>query len=589
MRFVDHTRLHYLLVFSFAIVLYANTLHHAFVLDDDAVIIRNTYVQQGKGGIKAIFSNDSYAGFERIGQGASILEGGRYRPLSLVFFALIYALYGPDPIPFHLFNILAYAITGIILYRTMSVMFSKLGAGKVLALLTTVLFLAHPVHTEVVANVKSADEILALIFGLSAMLCLLTAYDTGKKSPVWLSGVFMLLACLSKESAITFLIMIPLALWFFRKASLRWIGFYTIPLVLGASVFLMLRASALGGLDAGTMMNDPLNNPFLQWNGQAWVPCSVVVKIATILYTFWKYAWLVIIPFPLTHDYYPFHITLQAISSPGALGGLVLLIGMLIPVGISLKKRTIEGYGLLFFLLPLGLTANVLFPIGTFMAERFLFLPSLGLIMSLVLFGQKTPGADKSKLLFVLAGIVVLVFSMMTVMRNRAWKDNETLLSTDIQYSPNSAKLQNDLGTIILDKALKENDPAIRKSLLQEALPHLQKANELHPTYYDAMLAYGACAYYAEQYPLSVDAYRRASQLYAGDAKSNMGLVYALQALGKDQWVKGDTTVAFSALREAWAIQPDTAIARQLSTYYEAVGETELSKGWIARVRQGIR
>ena len=589
MRFVDHTRLHYLLVFSLAILLYGNTLHHAFVLDDDAVIVRNTFVQQGAGGIKAIFSNDSFAGFERIGQGASILEGGRYRPLSLAFFALIYALSGPNPLPFHLFNILLYAITGLILYRTMSVMFSKLNAGKGLALFTTALFLAHPVHTEVVANIKSADEILVLLFGLSAMLCLLIAYDTGKKFQLWLSGAFMLLACLSKESAITFLITIPLVLWFFRKASLRWTGFYTIPLVLAAAVFLMLRESVLGGLAAGTMMNDPLNNPFLQWDGQAWVPCSVFVKAATILYTFWKYVWLIIIPFPLTHDYYPFHIALQSFSSPAAVGGLILFVVFLLLGIMGLRRKAIEGYGILFFLLTLGLTANVLFPVGTFMAERFLFLPSLGLILSIVLQGWKMAGVDKSRLILVAGGIVVVVFSVMTVMRNQAWRDNETLLSTDVLYSPNSAKLQNDLGTIILDKALKESDPAARKLLLQEALPHLQTANELHPTYYDAMLAYGACAYYAEQYPLSVDAYRKASRLYPGDSKSSTGLVYALQALGKDQWVKGDTAIALNALREAWTIQPDTAIARQLSDYYMSVGQMELSKGWLARVRQGIR
>lgn len=589
MRFVDHTRLHYLLVFSLAIVLYGNTLHHAFVLDDDAVIVRNTFVQQGAGGIKAIFSNDSFAGFERVGQGASILEGGRYRPLSLAIFALIYALAGPNPLPFHLFNILAYAITGLILYRTMAVIFQKLVSGNALALLTTFLFLAHPVHTEVVANIKSADEILALLFGLSAMLCLLTAYDTGKKWPLWLSGAFILLACLSKESAITFLITIPLVLWFFRKATLRWTGFYTIPLVLGGAVFLMLRESVLGGLAGGTMMSDPLNNPFLQWDGQGWVPCSIWVKAATILYTFWKYVWLIIIPFPLTHDYYPFHIVLQSFSSPGVIGGLFLFAAFLLAGIYSLLKKKIEGYGILFFLLTLGLTANVLFPVGTFMAERFLFLPSLGLILSIVLQGSKMAGADKPGLLLVAGGIVVVVFSVMTVMRNQAWRDNETLMLTDVRRSPNSAKLQNDVGTILLDKALKENDPVTRKSLLQDALPHLQKANELHPTYYDAMLAYGACAYYAEQYPLSVDAYRRASRLYPGDHKSSTGLVYALQAWSKDQWVKGDTAIAFGALREAWTIQPDTAIARQLSDYYASTGQMELSKGWIARVRQGIR
>ncbi|MBK9106333.1 MAG: glycosyltransferase family 39 protein [Saprospiraceae bacterium] len=261
---------------------------------------------------------------------------------------MIYALAGPNPLPFHLFNILAYGITGLILYRIISTIFHKLGSGNALALLITALFLAHPVHTEVVANIKSADEILALLFGLSAMLCLLTAYDTGKRFPLWLSGVFMLLACLSKESAITFLITIPLVLWFFRKASLRWTGFYTIPLVLGAAVFLMLRESALGGLAAGTMMSDPLNNPFLQWDGQVWIPCSMLVKAATILYTFWKYVWLIIIPFPLTHDYYPFHIALQSFSSPGAIGGLTLFVAFLLIGIFSLLKKTIEGYGILF-------------------------------------------------------------------------------------------------------------------------------------------------------------------------------------------------------------------------------------------------
>ncbi len=586
MTFDKNTGLQSILLVSTAILLYINTLGHGFVLDDEVVIVKNAFVHQGVDGILQLFTHDSFAGYERVGTGESLLEGGRYRPLSLVFFTLLYSLFGAEPLPYHLFNIGLYVLCGLLLLRVLRQCFRDDSKGGWIAFFTALLFIVHPVHTEVVANIKSADELLALSFGLLGTIALFNGYDTGKKGPLLLSGVMILLACLAKENAITWLVMAPMALWYFRKVRLPFLWSYVLPLLFGAALFLMLRENALGGQMTGRVMQDPMNNPFLQWNGDAWVACSLPVKVAALLYVFWRSIGLLIAPFTLTHDYYPFHIELQSFVSAEVFGGLVVLLVFIFLFVRSLRDRKPEGYGILFFLTTLSLTANIFFPVGTFMAERFLFLPSVGFILALVwLFGS----IGKKK--WVIIGVVILsvLFSVMTILRNKAWKDNETLLRTDVRYSPNSAKMQNDLGTILLDSALRTDDVQRQKQMLEEALPHLNKAIDLHPTYFDALLAYGACAYYLRQYDQSVISYRTALQRYPEDNSAKTGLVYALQAHGQDLWAKGDTLTSINVLVEAWGIKPDTSVARHLADYYRAVNQPEKSQEWEAKAMEGSK
>jgi tetratricopeptide (TPR) repeat protein len=132
----------------------------------------------------------------------------------------------------------------------------------------------------------------------------------------------------------------------------------------------------------------------------------------------------------------------------------------------------------------------------------------------------------------------------------------------------------------LLDNALKTADAAQQKQMLQEALPQLQRAIELHPTYYDALLAYGACTYYLRQFDQAVYGYRKAAQLYPGDGNAKTGLVYALQAHGQDLWAKGDSLASVSILDEAWTMQPDSVIAILLAGYYHAIGQPEKSREW---------
>ena len=584
MPLTHNVRLYYFILFAFAGLLYANTLHHGFVLDDDVVLSQNSYVQQGIGGIPAIFSHDSFAGFGKVGEGQSLLEGGRYRPLSIAFFALIYSFSGLNPFPYHLFNVLLYGLAGLMVFKWILLLFKLETNVKWIALATSMLFIAHPLHTEVVANCKSADEILALLFGIGALFGMVKSVDT--KSVWWmiLSFVFMLTACLAKENAITFLLVAPLTLWFFRKTKIAVLAAQVLPIIAGGLVFLLIRHAVIGSQPTGLVMHDPLNNPFLEWTGNAWILCSSATKAATIIYTFGRSVSLLIFPYPLTHDYYPFHIQLQSFSGPLVWVSFIVLL-LMMGFGLwSILNMRKAGYGLLFFLITVSITSNVFFPVGVFMAERFLFLPSLGVLLALVVYGFQLAGPNKQRpVLFVLGGVTVL-FSILTLLRNPAWKDNETLLRTDIVHSPNSAKCQNDLGTNILDNALKKTDATERSTLLAEAYPHLVRATTLQPTYYDAYLASGACAYYLQQYDRSVDAYRTALKLYPEDAKSRTGLLFALQAYGRDQWSKHDTLVSLAALTEAWNMQPDTAVAADLSRYYEFLGQPDKAREWREKV-----
>src|ERR1035437_10652562 len=112
----------YIFLFVFAVVLYANTLNHKFAFDDSVVITGNKYTLQGFEGIKTLATKDLFYG---IYGNALDLEGGRWRPLTLVMFAIEYQFFGDNAMPYHFINILLYGITAMVLFMTMLQIFAS--------------------------------------------------------------------------------------------------------------------------------------------------------------------------------------------------------------------------------------------------------------------------------------------------------------------------------------------------------------------------------------------------------------------------------------------------------------------------------
>ncbi|MCC6463103.1 MAG: tetratricopeptide repeat protein [Saprospiraceae bacterium] len=596
MSFLANIRLQSILLAVFAALLYANTLGHGWVLDDTAVISQNRWVQNGLSGIPKLFSDDSYSGFLPEGASQNLLTGGRYRPLSLAFFALLVQVFGTNPLVFHLFSVLLYAAGAVLLYRFLLRAFQPAEtqpATTLIAWATTLLFVAHPVHTEVVANVKSCDEQLALLAGIGALYSVFRAYDG--RSWIWGAGaaLLFLLACLAKENAASLLLLAPAALWVFRRTpaettpevaqndKLRSL-ILLVPAFIG---YVVLRGTALDWDFTSQNMNDPLNNPFLKSNTLQWVPFSGTEHVATIFYTLLQYARLLVWPDPLTHDYYPFQIAPQSLNQPSVLASIVLYLVLALSIVWTLWRRQAVAFGLLLYVLPLLIVANIVVPVGTFMAERFLFLPSVGfcLLLALTLSGLAQRFGRSPVLVLTTTAVLAGLWAGLTVLRNPAWASDKKLFATDIATSPNSAKLQNNHGTVLLTEAISMTDTAARRQALTEAETHLKTAIDLHPTYFDAYLAYGACAFYLNKYDMSVAAYRGATRLNPEDVKAQTGLLYALRYGGDFFGRQRQPEQAIQYFSQAWEIMPDTAIATHLAQQLELQQQPAQAAEWLEK------
>ena len=197
----------YLIIALFSVLLYANTLNHNWAFDDFPTIYGNSLTMSGVEGIPTMLKTAYWYGLD--GQNDWL-----YRPLSLIMFAIEWELWPDTPTAGHIINVLLYALGNILMFVLLRAMFVK--ENQLMAIVCTLLFAVHPLHTEVVANIKSRDEILSMIFGLMAMLMVFRYIDKQDIKYLLVAGLTYFLSLFSKESAITFLGVFPLSIYFFR-------------------------------------------------------------------------------------------------------------------------------------------------------------------------------------------------------------------------------------------------------------------------------------------------------------------------------------------------------------------------------------
>lgn len=545
-----------LLVVIFAFILYGNSLKNDYALDDLIVIKENAFTKKGIAGIGEIFAYDSFTGF--FGTEKKLVAGGRYRPLSIATFAVEYSLAGGlNPALSHLINILLYALLGIVILRILSRLAPAPPGNPFytgIPFIATVLFMAHPVHTEVVANIKGRDELLALLFPLLALQFFIDGLERKKPLKIAAAGLFLFLGLLSKENAIAFVIIIPLAVHFFTRIPLKNNLVNSLSLVFAAVVFVFIRFLVLGYLNSGELPRELMNNPFLE--------ASVSQKFGTILYTLGLYIKLLIFPHPLTHDYYPYHIPLIQLTDWRALLPLVLYLALIAFAILRFPTRSITVFGILFYLLTLFVVSNLVFSVGTFMNERFIFMPSLGFTMvAAALFSQKLPLIIRKPELFRTVSVSVLLvilalFTLKTYSRNSVWKDNFTLFTTDVKVSANSVKCNVSAGGDYQKMAQAQTDTVLRNEYYRLSEQYLEKALSIYPKSANGLLLYGnVLSLYRKDYKRAISQYM---SILDFDPYNQNAVTNTLQVLGSiDNVTESDYKVA--TLRRLLAIVPENA------------------------------
>ncbi|MDZ7880276.1 MAG: tetratricopeptide repeat protein [Saprospiraceae bacterium] len=536
--FWQNSRLHAWLLFVICFLLYANTLSHDFCQDDSIVITDNMFTTKGVSGFGGILGNDTFYGFFKEEGKAALVAGGRYRPFTLLMFAFEYELFGKNPFVGHFINVLLFGAMCVLIYFLMlrllthyavkNVGTTLIQNPKMVAFITALIFAAHPIHTEAVANIKGRDEIMTLLGSLSAVWFAIKFYEDRQLKNGILTFFCFFIGLMSKENAVTFVVLVPMIFYFFYHTNLMDSLTKAVPFVAATLVFLLLRGAVIGQ-QFGTEQAELMNNPFLKRVGNQYIPFELGEKFATILFTLGKYVQLLFVPFPLTHDYYPRHIDIMNFGNWQVLLSGVLYIGLGVLMLKNWAKRDLTSFGIAYFLITLSIVSNIIFPVGTNMAERFLFMPSLGFcLIAGVLFekwGNILRGGAKVQIALVL---VLVVFGYKTLDRNTAWKDNYTIFTTDVEVSKNSAKLQNSVGGETIEHFKSEGNVAIKNAKMTEAINHLLRATEIHPTYKNPYLLLGNAYFYLNDFDKSTQAYQQALKLDPNykDALQNLQSVY---------------------------------------------------------------
>ncbi|MFI5148125.1 MAG: glycosyltransferase family 39 protein [Bacteroidia bacterium] len=526
-------QLYLLLIIGF--VFYANSLMNEYALDDGPMIKENNSVLAGTKGLKEIFTKHSMYAFYKKYNAVDEFQGGRYRPLSIATFAVEQQFFGMkvgdevevedhagqyhqksritgfdafyvdveypgkdgnpvkdkvfgaqistfhnETFPRHLDNVLIYLLTiGFVLYLMREQIFRN---NPDLGFLCALVFAIHPIHTEVVDNIKSRDELMALLFAVMTFVFVFK-YSETKKTSALLAGLLSLFcALLSKEYGIVMFVILPLFFYLVLqkkpgesiRASLPYFGIM--------AVFYIIRVIIIPpGQASHFHATEVLNNQYIAASGFAEKFCTKVYMLA-------RYLWMQVYPNSLCVDYSFKQIPFITFSDWHFWISLFLHIGIVAITIMLTMRRHILSFFLWFYLAHLFIISNLLTEIGTTLSERLIYSPSFAFCIlagyGLYYLLQKLPDFSKQKAAALgLSAVLLVVCGGRVMSRNADWKNDATLFTHDLAISPNSVLVCGNAAKGYLDMSgLFENKDS-EKVLIYKAIPPLRNAIRLHPKY----------------------------------------------------------------------------------------------------------
>lgn len=456
-----------LAVFACACAVYANALANGFAFDDLPLIVQNRAVA-GLDRIPSLFVSDFWAPYGK---------AGLYRPLVTTSYALERAVFGLEPWGFHAVNVLLHAgvcllVLGVVRRATGDLALAA-GAG--------LLFAVHAVHTEVVASVSTGRPgLLASAFALLAVYLHLRAREARGRTRGELRVASLAcfgLGLLSKEVAVTALGMLVLVDWVQPQSqtrvtlsalvdAVRRHGRAYLGYLLVTVAYFGVRWAVVGALTSNRtpgFVDNPLAHLDAPW------------RILNACGVAFRYLGLFVAPVDLSHDYSFDQVPLLlAATDPGVFVVAAGVVAALVAVGLCARYSPTGFLALGLFAVAFSASSNLLIPGTAIMAERLLYLPSLGLCLALawILRGLARrvarSGDARLRVYAALVAVFVLANGARTVVRNPDWRSNETIRLHDLARHPRNAKLQTNVGYTHLE----HGRPA-------QALPHFERAIEI--------------------------------------------------------------------------------------------------------------
>jgi len=419
------------MIFLWALLLYGNTVMNKFCIDD-TLVTKNDMVRQGFKALPKVFS--SYLIDEDKNVGGQRTD---YRPIAKATFAIEYGLWGEKPGRSHLVNVLFYFIASLITFYVLRRLL--INYNILFPVLITLLFMAHPVHTEVVASLKSRDEMLAYLFGMGGMYTLLSYTYTRQVRYILLTCVFFVIGCISKLSALPFIGLYVLVLYFYSNLKPRTIVI--------ATVFVILAGVAAYVIPRFFLQHTYRTNFYFE--NALYFEKNLWLRLGTGMMSLLFYIKILIYPYPLLY-YYGFNmIPLTTLANPLALLSVLIYAILLVYALMHIRSKSFLSFAILWYLISIFSYSNLPTPAVGVVAERFVFLGSLGFIMAVVFLIFRVFRTDPKSLtielesrikIIALVAVIIIPYGILTVTRNTNWRTTMSLFQKDIPRLEKSAK-----------------------------------------------------------------------------------------------------------------------------------------------------
>ncbi len=507
-----------------AVAIYLNAPGNDFVLDDIRLIRDNTRIRS-LANVPRLFTS-SYWDL----QGAQAL----YRPLVLATYALNYAVHGLSPNGYTVVNIALHATVALMLFALVRGMDAPLPAAG----LAGMLFAVHPVHTEAVTGISGRPELLAAAFFLLALHLHRLAPGSLHRAIVLRAGTVASFVCalLSKESAITFLLVVPaldvlVPVRDRRGAAVtarsRLVPDY-LPLAAAAVAYLVVRRLVLGSITIPEAAIAPLDNPLVPMTtmplGER-MGATPAQALMTAFAVVGQYARLLVWPARLSPDYSYAQIPLVTSAFDARfIIGIALAAACVVGILLLVRRAPIAAFGLAFLALTFSIVSNLVITIGTICAERLLYLPSAGVCIAVAAAAGHAAGTPgRRRRLAAVMAVVIVLGAVRTWTRNRDWMNERTLWSAALQTAPRSARVQSEYGRVLLEQAQDEaqaGHTAQAEGLYRDAQTHFEQAIAIFPSYSLPIDGLAMIASVHERYDEALPLYARALKAWPGNYAS---------------------------------------------------------------------
>ena len=512
------------LLLGVVFMVYGNTLRNGYVFDDEMVIVKNTMVTQGIKAIPELLTTPHMRGF-------MVVPNDLYRPLSLVMFAIEYQFFGATPAVGHFFSVLTFGACVLVLFLFLMKLFN--GQMTVTVFIAALLFAVHPIHTEVVANIKSRDELLCFFFAFSALNKYMEYMAHGRLKQFVFGTVLLFLAYLSKETVISFVALIPFIFFVHYNQSRTRLGWISAGVVIATSLFLLIRTIVLSQYNA----NQPVGVEAMD-NALVLAP-NFITRVTTLIGVLGTYLKLLFVPYPLICTYSYLSIPFAGLGSVWFWLSLLAYVSIIFGGIRRFMKDPKDPWalGIFYYLTTLFLFSNIPFLMGAEMAERFAFFASAGFCLLVALACQRwiirseTFGLATFRNWKTLAILIPLLlgYSGLSIARNMEWESGYSLFSADVEKSPNDARLHHHVAIAIKKEVIPlETDPNNVRLWSNEVFWHLKRSVEIYPGFELALVDLGRAYQERKMYDSAEYCFEKAMVLNPSDnaLMNNLGNLY---------------------------------------------------------------